>query len=112
MIGVIWRGAVRAWVAVEERDGDGASCGRARLCARPSTARPDGLRVDCELPSSTGSLLLGLDQRPSRSGQPVGRAMWIDAEIIDPSAPLPARPGVARGADAARLPAASAGAGR
>jgi GT2 family glycosyltransferase/SAM-dependent methyltransferase len=90
-----WRdlhGAVRAWVAVSVGNEPRRELWSGSLACAGDGGLPDGLQVEWELPASTSALLLGSDQQPPRDGLPVGRAMWLDAEIVDASAPTPVAP--------------------
>jgi GT2 family glycosyltransferase/SAM-dependent methyltransferase len=86
------RGAVRAWIAVTEGDGARRELWSGRLSCSDDGGLPDGLGVECELPASTSALLLGSDPQPPCEGPPVGRAMWLGAEIDDASERTPAAP--------------------
>ena len=83
------RGGVRAWLGVEEGGAGRRELWSGSLECSGERGRLGGLPVDCELPASSNSLLLGLDMRPPSSGSPVGRAIWVEPEIIDPAAPPP-----------------------
>ena len=81
------RGSVRPWIAVVDADGRRLELWSGILTCAADGGRPGGLPVRCELPTSTRTLMLGCDGRPPRRGPPVQRAFWIDAGLIDPSAP-------------------------
>jgi O-antigen biosynthesis protein len=80
------RGAIRPWVAVVDQAGGRHELWSGSLMCAADGGEPDPLRVDCELPALTQSLELGLEQLLPRRGMPVGRALWLDAEIVDPAA--------------------------
>ncbi len=84
------RGAIRPWVAVVDQAGACHELWSGSLVCAADGGEPDPLRLECELPASTRSLQLGLEQLLPRRGMPVGRALWLDAEIVDPAAPTPA----------------------
>ena len=79
------RGAIRPWVAVVDQAGGRHELWSGSLICADDGGEPDPLRVDCELPAWTQSLELGLEQLLPQRGMPVGRALWLDAEIIDPA---------------------------
>jgi GT2 family glycosyltransferase/SAM-dependent methyltransferase len=81
------RGAIRPWVAVVDQAGARRTLWSGSLLCAADGGEPDALPVDCELPSSTQSLVLGCDQVLPRRGMPVGRALWLEAVIADPAAP-------------------------
>ena len=81
------RGSVRPWVASVDGGGAGRRLWSGVLTCAADGGEPEGLRVRCELPASTRTLVLGCDRLPPRRGRPVGRAFWVDAELLDRSAP-------------------------
>ncbi len=85
-----WRdssGVIRPSVAIVDHAGQ-----RRELWSWSLRCAADGddlhaVKVDCDLPASTRSLELGLEKLPSPHGTTVGRMLWLDAELVDPSAP-------------------------
>jgi GT2 family glycosyltransferase/SAM-dependent methyltransferase len=86
------RGSVRPWVATLAADGTLRELWSGMLTCAADGGGPGGLRVRCELPASTRTLMLGCDRRPPRRGPPVQRAYWRDPQLLDPSAPPPVSP--------------------
>ena len=80
---------IRAWIAAVLPDATRTELWSGSLRSAAEHGEPDGLQVDCELPASIRTLLLGCDRPPPRTGTAVGRVIWIDPEIIDPAAPTP-----------------------
>jgi O-antigen biosynthesis protein len=84
------RGAIRPWVAIVDQLGARHELWSGSLVCAADGGEPDPVPVECQLPTSTQTLSLGLEQLPPRRGIPVGRALWLDAELVDPAAPSPA----------------------
>ena len=90
LIDIDWRdarGAIRPWVAVDDHAGARHELWSGSLACAAEGGEPHALLVDCELPMSAESLVLGCDQLPPRDGTPVGRALWLEPTIVDPIAP-------------------------
>jgi O-antigen biosynthesis protein len=99
------RGSVRPWVAVVDASGAGRRLWSGVLTCAADGGEPEGLRVQCELPASTRTLVLGCDRLTPRRGQPVSRAFWVEAELLDRSAPPVVRlPAVEPSGSQARTP--------
>jgi GT2 family glycosyltransferase len=84
-----WRdgsAAARASIAVTQADGTRHEIWTGLLASAAAQGHPDGLALHCELPPSTTALLLNVQQHDPRDGRSVGRVIWIEPEIIDPSA--------------------------
>ena len=88
------RGAVRASVAIIERDGRGRVVW-SELLRASDQGRPRGRRVECKLPASTMSLQLSVEVHGTLRPRTVARAIWLQSAISDPEAsprPAPAAP--------------------
>jgi O-antigen biosynthesis protein len=85
------RGSVRPWVAAVDTSGAARRLWSGLLTCAADGGEPNALRMTSDLPASTRTLVLGCDRLPPRRGQPVNRAFWTDAELLDPSAPPMAR---------------------
>lgn len=99
------RGAIRPWVAVVDQAGNRRELWSGSLVCAADGGEPDPLRLECELPASTHSLQLGLEQLLPRRGMPVGRALWLEPELVDPAAPTTGLEASPEASDSAAPPA-------
>ena len=90
-----WRdgtGALRASVQITEEGGRRRQLWSGVLGSAAELGHPDGVHIACELPPSSTGLVLGVEQHAVRDGGAVGRVLWIEPALNDPSAPAIPQP--------------------